>query len=45
MDNNPESEIIYFEPAEYFRSLLSDLDRAHDSIVLEVYIFEFDEIG
>jgi cardiolipin synthase len=45
MDIDPESELIFFEPAEYFRSLLEDIDRARDSIVLEAYIFEFDEIG
>ena len=39
------SELIVFDPNLYFNSLLADIDQAENSIVLESYIFQVDQIG
>jgi len=43
ISETPES--LFFEPEAYFQNLLSDIDRAVSDIVLETYIFRFDEVG
>ena len=39
------AESLYFEPDAYFQNLLADIDGAKSEIVLETYIFRFDEVG
>lgn len=39
------TEKLFFEPSEYYQSLLADISRAQHNIVLETYIFRFDDIG
>jgi cardiolipin synthase len=36
---------LYFNPTEYFRGLIDDIDNARDEIILETYIFQLDKIG
>ena len=36
---------LYFEPDTYFQGLLGDIDQAVSDIVLETYIFRYDEVG
>lgn len=39
------SEQIYFEPSDYYSALLKDIEEAKNHIVLETYIFKFDQLG
>ncbi len=39
------SATLYFTPSSYFDTLLSDIKQAQSSIILETYIFRFDEVG
>jgi cardiolipin synthase len=36
---------LYFNPAEYFRDLIADIDSARHEVVLETYIFKLDQTG
>jgi len=38
-------EHLYFEAKSYYDRLLSDLNQAHDEIILETYIFKLDSVG
>ena len=38
-------DVLYFKPDTYFQNLLADIDQAVSEIVLETYIFRFDEVG
>ncbi len=40
-----ETEKLFFEGDDYFGSLLSDMDSATESITMEMYIFEQDQVG
>ncbi len=40
-----ESEDIYFDGDQYFRRMLSDIAEAKELITLEVYIFNYDQLG
>jgi len=39
------SDSLYFDPEAYFQNLLADIDQASSDIVLETYIFKYDEVG
>ena len=36
---------LYFNPEEYFRDLIADIDSARHEVVLETYIFNLDKTG
>jgi len=40
-----ENRQLYFNPEEYFRDLIADIDSAHHEVVLETYIFNLDQTG
>ena len=40
-----QSDTLYFDPEAYFQNLLADIDQATSDIILETYIFRFDEVG
>ena len=38
-------EKLFFDPEEYYRSMLVDIDRESQDIILETYMFRLDEVG
>ncbi|EKE01062.1 MAG: hypothetical protein ACD_21C00227G0004 [uncultured bacterium] len=44
-DQHTKEEQIFFSGQDYFAQLISDIEHAHQSIDLETYIFEFDQVG
>ncbi len=40
-----KSDSLFFDPEAYFEGLLGDIEQAQSSVILETYIFSFDEVG
>lgn len=38
-------DTLFFDPEQYFNRLLNDIEQAKTEIILETYIFKFDEVG
>lgn len=40
-----DSKRLYFQPRNYFKDLVADINRADREIIFEVYLFELDQVG
>ncbi len=40
-----QTDTLYFTPNTYFEALLGDIEQAQSSVILETYMFRFDEVG